>query len=138
MRCIDGGLKSGHFEFQNRALYRAALAFSKDSSALCGRLPRDGNKSAVERLRRVGQDLPVQIADGYSCCRSGDREESWRSARRDVFQCVAVVDLLRNVNLIGDEVRGGLLHDLWEMEGVLNCEGAPTADRKGQKERARL
>ncbi len=132
MQCIDGGLKSGRFEFQTWSLYRNALAFAKAASLLCGRLPKDGSKSAVEQLRRTSQAIPVHIAQGCSRFRSDDRRESWESAREAVFACAAIVDLLRNLNLIGDCVFTSLLKDLSEMEKMLGGEETQDRDKPGQ------
>jgi four helix bundle protein len=87
-------METKNFEFQKWAVYQESIEFVRESSQLCGKLPKDGNRSIVDQLRRASQSVPLNIAEGSARYTRPDKVNFFRVARGSVFECVAILDVL--------------------------------------------
>jgi len=99
------------FEFQKWPVYQKALAFVSDAYHLCAELPKDSATGLRDQLRRASQSIPLNIAESTS--RYGEREKTnfLRIAKGSTFECVAVLDLVRTMDLVKRDL-GTLYKDL--------------------------
>jgi four helix bundle protein len=91
---------SGRFEFQNWPVYRRALLFVKDSFRLCDQFPKDSATGLRDQFRRASQSIPLNIAEACSRYTSKDKANFWRVAKGSVFECVAILDLVKTLGLV--------------------------------------
>ncbi len=88
------------FEFQNWPVYREAVDFGISAHKLCGEFPRDGAKSISDQLRRASQSVSFNIAEGSSRFGAKEKVNFLRIARGSVFECVAILELVRGIEWI--------------------------------------
>src|SRR4051812_45916991 len=91
--------KSGSFEFQNWPVYESALDFVAQAYRLCSDLPKDSATGLRDQLRRASQSIPLNIAEGCSRYTSKDKANFFRIARGSVFECVAILDVAKKLEL---------------------------------------
>jgi four helix bundle protein len=96
--------KTGRFEFQNWPVYQRALLFVKESFQLCDQFPKDSATGLRDQFRRASQSIPLNIAEACSRYSSKDKANFWRVAKGSVFECVAILDLIRTLNLVKQDV----------------------------------
>ncbi len=94
------GLKSGRFEFQKWTVYQRALLFVRESFQLCDQFPRDSATGLRDQFRRASQSFPLNIAEACSRYSSKDKANFWRVAKGSVFECVAILDLVKTFDLV--------------------------------------
>ncbi len=98
------GPKSGRFEFQKWSVYQRALLFVKASFRLCDRFPKQSVTGLRDQFRRASQSIPLNIAEGCSRYSSKDKANFWRVAKGSVFECVAILDLVRTMELVEEGI----------------------------------
>ncbi len=94
------GMKSGRFEFQNWTVYQRALLFVKEAFRLCDQFPKESATGLRDQFRRASQSIPLNIAEACSRYSSRDKANFWRVAKGSVFECVAILDLVRTLELV--------------------------------------
>lgn len=99
------------FEFQKWPVYEKSLAFVAEAYKLCGELPKDSATGLRDQLRRASQSIPLNIAEGTSMFSQKEKANYWRIAKGSVFECVAVIDLVRRLGLVTKDI--GLFTKIW-------------------------
>jgi len=94
------GPGNGRFEFQKWPVYQRALLFVKASFQLCDEFPKDSATGLRDQLRRASQSIPLNIAEGCSRYSSKDKANFWRVAKGSVFECVAILALVKTLELV--------------------------------------
>jgi four helix bundle protein len=89
----------GRFEFQRWPVYQRSLLFVKSAFQLCDQFPKDSATGLRDQFRRASQSIPLNIAEACSRYSSKDKANFWRVARGSVFECVAILDLVRTLGL---------------------------------------
>src|SRR5436305_8891034 len=96
--------KAGSFEFQNWPVYERALDFVAQAYRLCSDLPKDSATGLRDQLRRASQSIPLNIAEGCSRYTGRDKANFFRIARGSVFECVAILDVAKKLELADREL----------------------------------
>lgn len=91
---LSSSTETGRFEFQKWSVYQEAIVLTKDARVLCRKIPRDGNRSLIDQLRRASQSVALNIAEGSSRFTRADKIQFLRVARGSVFECVAILDVI--------------------------------------------
>ena len=86
------------FEFQNLNVYKKAKSFHIDckSIILKGKLDRYVN----DQLGRASFSVALNIAEGSGKFSKADRRNYFTISRASVFECIAILDILHDQNLI--------------------------------------
>lgn len=92
--------ESGRFEFQKWPVYQRALSFTKMSFQLCDQFPKDSATGLRDQFRRASRSIPLNIAEACSRYSSKDKANFWRVAKGSVFECVAILDLVKTLELV--------------------------------------
>jgi four helix bundle protein len=93
------------FEFQKWPLYERALEFVAQGYRVCAELPKDSATGLRDQLRRASQSIPLNIAEGCSRYTARDKANFFRIARGSVFECVAILDVAKKLELAGRDLR---------------------------------
>lgn len=107
------------FEFQNWPVYRRAIEFSKSANDLCLSLP-DGMRDLKSQLRRASSSVPLNIAEGSSRFSRNDKLSFLRISRGSVFECAAILDLVREIELIEGDKHEAMMKALQELGKMLS------------------
>lgn len=82
------------------------MEFVTDAYRICGELPKDSATGLRDQLRRASQSIPLNIAEGSSRYTGRDKANFFRVARGSVFECVAILDVMKNLELTKDDLGG--------------------------------
>lgn len=113
-------LKARPFEFQNWPVYREAMIFAKRANKFCLGLPKTGNQSLGDQLRRASQSIPLNVAEGSSRGTSKDKINFLRISKGSVFECAAILDLAVEFGLLQQEDHQDLLEKLASLGRMLS------------------
>ncbi len=102
-RNTESNLNTRPFEFQNWPVYQHAVEFGISAHELCGEFPKEGARSISDQLRRASQSISFNIAEGSSRFGAKEKANFLRIARGSVFECVAILDLLRGFKWVDRE-----------------------------------
>ena len=89
------------FDFQGLTVYKKA----KDFHIACKTLAKAAGieRYARDQVGRASYSIVLNIAEGSAKSSRPDRRNYFTTSRASVFECVAVIDLLRDQNLIDDD-----------------------------------
>ena len=82
------------FEFQKLAIYQKAKRFDKEVKQLIKTNSLD--KFQIDQLSRASFSIVLNIAEGSGRFTKADRRNFFVISRSSVFECVAVLDVLRD------------------------------------------
>jgi len=82
------------FDFQNLEVYKKAKQFHIDSKNLIYKNKFD--KTANDQLTRASFSIPLNIAEGSGRFSKPDRKNFFIIARSSVFECVAILDIMKD------------------------------------------
>lgn len=108
------------FEFQNWPIYKKGISFAKNAHSLCEYLPKEGSRSLIDQLRRASQSIPLNVAEGCSRYSKKDKGHFFRIAKGSVFECVAIMDMMKEFEWIKSEQSEKLKTDLTELGKMLS------------------
>lgn len=81
------------FDFQNLAVYKKAKLFHVNCKNIL--LENKLDRFVVDQLGRASFSVPLNIAEGSGKFSKADRKNYFTTARASVFECVAVLDILK-------------------------------------------
>lgn len=88
------------FEFQIWPVYKRAVLVAKEAQRFCLSVPKTGNLSLCDQFRRASQSIVLNIAEGSSRTTLKDKINFVRVAKGSAFECVAIVDLAFEFDLM--------------------------------------
>jgi len=88
------------FDFQNLQIYQLAKLFHLDLANLIRELQL--HRSVSDQLYRASFSIPLNIAEASGRFSNPDRRNFYVIARSSVFECVAILDLIHDQQLISD------------------------------------
>jgi four helix bundle protein len=105
------------FDFQKLNVYQKAKAINKKVIMLIDENSFD--KHVNNQLKRASFSILLNLAEGSSRFSSADRRRFMVMARGSAFECVAVLDFLREVECIDVRVYNDLLGGYEEISKML-------------------
>jgi four helix bundle protein len=89
------------FEFQKLTVYLKAKQFHISCKAILSKTKTE--KHVNDQLSRASYSIVLNIAEGSAKTSKADRKNYFTTARGSTFECVAVLDLLKDEQLIDEE-----------------------------------
>ena len=86
------------FDFQKIEVYTKAKAFHKECKKLVAE--RKPEAYVKDQLSRASFSIPLNIAEGSGRFSKADRRNFFVIARSSVFECVAILDIFLDENLV--------------------------------------
>jgi four helix bundle protein len=105
------------FDFQNLAVYKKAKSFHVNCKKII--LDNKLDRYVVDQLGRASFSVPLNIAEGSGKFSKADRKNYFTTARASVFECVAVLDILKDGGEISDSELERMLNDADELSRIL-------------------
>lgn len=90
------------FDFQKLLVYQKAKAFHSSNRELIKTHKVDS--IAKNQLSRASLSIPLNIAEGAGKFSKPDRRNYYTTARASLFECVAILDILRDEQIIPESV----------------------------------
>ncbi len=105
------------FDFQNLAVYKKAKLFHVNCKKTI--LENTLDRYVVDQLGRASFSVPLNIAEGSGKFSKADRKNYFTIARASIFECVAVLDILKDEGKITDSDFEGMLNEADELSRIL-------------------
>jgi four helix bundle protein len=105
------------FDFQNLPVYKKAKLFHVNCKKII--LEKKLDKYVLDQLGRASISVPLNIAEGSGKFSKADRKNYFTTARASVFECVAVLDILKDERKLSDSEFEGMLKDADELSKIL-------------------
>lgn len=91
------------FNFEQFPVYQLALTFTKEIDSLLQNLALPKNSRLSDQLTRAALSIPLNIAEGAGRFHKADKKNFYIIARGSVFECVAILDVLKGQYLSQEE-----------------------------------
>ena len=105
------------FEFQNLEVYKKAKAFHIACKNIIAKNKLDNY--VKDQLGRASFSIALNIAEGSSKFSKPDRRNYFTTARGSTFECIAVLDILKDQQLLTTNEFEILLKDADELSRIL-------------------
>ena len=105
------------FDFQNLAVYKKAKLFHVNCKKII--LEKKLDRYVVDQLGRASFSVPLNIAEGSGKFSKADRKNYFTIARASLFECVAILDILKDDNKISASELETMLKDADELSRIL-------------------
>ncbi|MNU90310.1 hypothetical protein D3C71_801740 [compost metagenome] len=105
------------FEFQNLEVYKKAKTFHLEAKQLLSSIKPE--KTIKDQLFRASFSIALNIAEGSGRFSKPDRRNFFIISRGSVFECVAILDMLHDSNLIDKISFNSFLQKADELSRIL-------------------
>ena len=105
------------FDFEKLDIYRKAKVFNSSIRKLIR--SRKFDRITVDQLHRASFSIVLNIAEGSGRFSKRDRRNFYVIARSSVFECVAILDVLRDEEIISSEVYAQYYNQAEELSKIL-------------------
>jgi four helix bundle protein len=105
------------FDFQNLAVYKKAKLFHVNCKRII--LEKKLDRYVVDQLGRASFSVPLNIAEGSGKFSKAHRKNYFTIARASLFECVAILDILKDDNKISASELETMLKDADELSRIL-------------------
>ena len=105
------------FEFQKLEVYKKAKLFYINNKAILGESRQES--FVKDQLSRASFSVALNLAEGSGKFTNADRKKFFTIARASVFECVAILDILKDEKKIKMEVYQSQLEMADELSRVL-------------------
>jgi four helix bundle protein len=89
------------FDFQNLEVYKKSLHFHISCKSITQNTSLD--RHVRDQLTRASYSIVLNIAEGSGRKSPADRKNFFTISRASVFECTAIIDILRMENLVDSE-----------------------------------
>lgn len=89
------------FDFQKLEVYKKAQKFHLECKALLKNAQLE--RYVIDQLGRASYSVVLNIAEGYGRSSTNDRRNFFTISRASIFECVAILDILKLENRIGND-----------------------------------
>jgi four helix bundle protein len=105
------------FDFQKLEVYKKAKLFHVACKSII--LKHKLDRYVNDQLGRASFSVPLNIAEGSGKFSKADRKNYFTTARASVFECVAVIDILKDEDKISDSEFEIMLKNADELSRIL-------------------
>jgi four helix bundle protein len=105
------------FEFQKLEVYKKAKMFHVNSKKIISENKLE--RFVIDQLGRASFSIPLNVAEGSGKFSKADRKNYFTTARASVFECVAILDILRDECKITNTNFDKMIKDADELSRIL-------------------
>ncbi len=106
------------FDFEKLIVYQKAKEINREIyQSICSDKTID--RAIINQLRRASLSIPLNIAEGTSRYSKADRRNFYVIARGSAFECVAILDILKDEKNISGEKYIHLYRKTEELSRIL-------------------
>lgn len=92
-----------YLDHEKLDVYQFAIQFVVLADEIVENLPR-GRAYLVDQLRRAGSSIPLNIAEGAGEFAPTEKARFYRMAKRSATECSSILDILRHLQLIEEQL----------------------------------
>lgn len=105
------------FDFEKLDVYKKAKAFNADIRKFIKEVKLDN--ATNDQLRRASFSIVLNLAEGSGRFSKPDRRNFFIIARSSVFECVAILDVLKDESTIKETMYQAFYHRAEELSKIL-------------------
>ena len=105
------------FEFQNLSVYKKAKIFHQSTKSIVNE--KSLKNYEKDQLSRTSFSIVLNIAEGSGRFSKSDRRNFFVITRSSVFECVSILDVLKDNNIISQEEFESLENQADELSRIL-------------------
>ena len=105
------------FDFEKLTVYNKAKAFNKKVNAFLTITKLD--RTTNDQLRRASFSIMLNIAEGSGRYTQADKRNFYIISRGSTFECVAIFDYLKDIEVINETQFQSFYNDLDELSRML-------------------
>jgi four helix bundle protein len=105
------------FDFEKLEVYKQAKTFNLQVQKFLLKTCLDN--ASRHQLRRASLSIVLNIAEGSGRNSKADKKNFFVIARGSTFECVAILDVLKDENIMGEEVFGQFYNMAEELSKML-------------------
>ena len=105
------------FDFEKLTVYQKSKLLNKEVLILLEQ--NDIHRVTSDQFRRAAFSITLNIAEGSGRYTSADKRNFYVIARGSVFECVAIIDYLKDTSVLNAEDFQKLYFDLEELSKML-------------------
>jgi four helix bundle protein len=105
------------FDFENLSVYAKAKLFNKKVNAFLGNTKLD--RTTNDQLRRAAFSIMLNIAEGSGRYTKADKRNFYIISRGSTFECVAILDYLKDIESISQTQFDEFYQELDELSRML-------------------
>lgn len=113
------------FDFEKFEVYKKAKGFVKEISGLIADI-KGVHPRIIDQLQRASLSIPLNIAEGAGRYTKADKRNFYIIARGSIFECVAVIDILYDMEKITSKIKDDNYKTLEELSkmvsGLINSQ----------------
>lgn len=106
------------FAFEDLKVYQDSLSWVEEANKITDSIR--SQKSIVDQLTRAALSVPLNIAEGNGRWHKGDKRQFFWVARGSVFECVALIQVLKRSQVISDDLYSKCYSDLESLAKMLS------------------
>jgi four helix bundle protein len=106
------------FAFEDLKVYQDALTWVEQANKITEKIRSE--KSIVDQLNRAALSVPLNIAEGNERWHKGEKRQFFWIARGSVFECVALIQVLKRSQTINDDLYSKFYSDLESLAKMLS------------------
>ncbi|MEA3494104.1 MAG: four helix bundle protein [Candidatus Margulisiibacteriota bacterium] len=107
------------FDFEKFDVYKKAKQLTKELSELISSL-KYAHPRLIDQLQRATLSIPLNIAEGAGRYSKADKRHFYIIARGSVFECVAILDVLLDMDLIRKKQKAAYYERLEELSKMIS------------------
>lgn len=94
---------SYYLDHEKLDVYQLSIQFVVLADKIVENMPR-GRAYLVDQLRRAGSSIPLNIAEGAGEFAPTEKARFYRMAKRSATECSSILDILRHLQLIEEQL----------------------------------
>ena len=106
------------FMFEDLEVYKRAVALAERITRLTGEFS-SGSYAIADQIRRASVSISCNIAEGNGRWHVKERRQFFMIARGSLFECVPLLEITRNLSLMGESEYSELRSELEEISRML-------------------
>ncbi len=106
------------FAFENLKVYQDSLCWVEQANGLAENIR--SQKAIVDQLTRAALSVPLNIAEGNGRWHKAEKRQFFWIARGSVFECVALIHVLKRIQIIDEELFLKCYSDLESLAKMLS------------------
>lgn len=99
------------FLFEKLDVYQKAVDFAERAISVSKEFP-NGNYFIADQFKRASTSIMLNIAEGYGRWHQADKKKFYIVSRGSAYECAAILDLCKKLNLMPDHTIVNLKNEL--------------------------
>lgn len=107
------------FSFRKLNVYEKIIRFIRNVYKLTSKFPKYELYGISSQFRRAAVSICLNLAEGSGRFNKNEKSQFYKIARASVFECVAIIDIIREIKYINTNESNELLQKLDEISRML-------------------